>query len=61
MSDLGNPRLEGALAVIECAKESVLPGGDHSIIVGRALSARVGSGEPTVYFQRRFHRIAPSQ
>lgn len=31
----GNPRLEGALAGIDCALEDVLTGGDHEIVIGR--------------------------
>ena len=32
------PALDGALAVLECQTEAVHDGGDHSIIVGRAIA-----------------------
>jgi flavin reductase (DIM6/NTAB) family NADH-FMN oxidoreductase RutF len=33
----GCPRLEGALAAIECSPHDLFPGGDHTIVVGRVV------------------------
>jgi flavin reductase ActVB len=33
----GCPRLEGALAAIECSPHELFPGGDHTIVVGRVV------------------------
>jgi 3-hydroxy-9,10-secoandrosta-1,3,5(10)-triene-9,17-dione monooxygenase reductase component len=41
---LGMPAIDDSLAYFECALENVFPGGDHLIVVGRAVN---------VYYQRR--------
>jgi len=48
----GSPRIQGALAVLDCTVEAQLPGGDHEIIVGRVRAAEVtGDGAPLVYWR----------
>ncbi|MGH8907647.1 MAG: flavin reductase family protein [Egibacteraceae bacterium] len=59
-SAAGLPVLPDALAVIECATEQRLPGGDHTILIGRVRDCRVGDGAPMVYFDRAFHRLESS-
>ncbi len=49
--ELGVPRLEGAVAYIECAREATWPGGDHTILLGRVVSGAVGEGRPLVYYR----------
>jgi len=41
----GSPRIDGALAHIDCSLESVLPGGDHVIVVGRVHALDMSSDE----------------
>ncbi len=53
------PLLEGALARLECQVESLLPGGDHTIVVGRVLEAEVREGEPLVYYRGGYRQLAP--
>ena len=43
----GSPRLEGALATLECTVEHSLPGGDHEIIIGRLRYAETSSDDAT--------------
>ena len=38
----GAPLAAGALAVIECELESVYPGGDHDLFLGRVVEVRLG-------------------
>ena len=57
VSDLGLPLLEEALAHIECTTVSTHVEGDHTIFVGRVERARVGGGEPLLYFRGQYHRI----
>lgn len=54
----GSPMLQGACAVIECERQETYPGGDHDIIVGRAvgLDAAV-DGRPLLYFGGGYHRL----
>lgn len=47
----GAPILEGALAWLDCAIHEVLPGGDHSIVVGRVSDAAV-TDRPALLFHR---------
>jgi flavin reductase (DIM6/NTAB) family NADH-FMN oxidoreductase RutF len=49
----GSPRLEDALAVLECTVEHALPGGDHEIIVGRVRHVEIGPlpAAPLVFYR----------
>jgi flavin reductase (DIM6/NTAB) family NADH-FMN oxidoreductase RutF len=45
--------------VFECARESVVPGGDHSVLIGRVLRLhRPEEGAPLVFFQGRYSGLA---
>lgn len=52
----GCPRLDGALASIECVPHQVYPGGDHSIVVGRVVDLQLNSDAPLplIYFRQQF-------
>ncbi|MGB3635712.1 MAG: flavin reductase family protein [Rubrobacteraceae bacterium] len=49
----GAPLAANSLAVIECELESVYPGGDHELFLGRVVSARLGDVRkgPLVYHE----------
>jgi flavin reductase (DIM6/NTAB) family NADH-FMN oxidoreductase RutF len=49
----GSPRLEDALAILECTVEHALPGGDHEIIVGRVRHVETSSRPvaPLLFFR----------
>lgn len=48
----GTPVLTGALAVIECEKHFVYPGGDHAIVVGRVVGLDLDQGRrPLLYWR----------
>ena len=52
--------VDGAVAQLECEVEHLLPGGDHSIVVGRVLRATVEPAtRPMVHFNRQFGAFAP--
>ena len=53
-TDNGLPRLAGAAAWIECELNSVGPGGDHTMVIGRILSAETTTASPMVYCRRSF-------
>lgn len=53
----GVPLLPDAAVTLECEAESVYPGGDHIILVGRVTQTVIGEKAPTVYFQRGFHSL----
>ena len=50
----GVPLLPGVLAAIECAVHRIVPMGDHDILVGEMVHARVGEGEPLLHFSGRY-------
>jgi flavin reductase (DIM6/NTAB) family NADH-FMN oxidoreductase RutF len=60
-TECGPPGLADALAVLECARETVHEGGDHTIIVGRVLRFRYReTGQPLVYFRGHYGALADS-
>ncbi|MBZ5620363.1 MAG: flavin reductase family protein [Acidobacteriia bacterium] len=54
----GVPLLPGVLAAIECAVVQRFISGDHDILVGEMVSARVAAGEPLIHFASRYRRLA---
>jgi 3-hydroxy-9,10-secoandrosta-1,3,5(10)-triene-9,17-dione monooxygenase reductase component len=57
--ETGSPMLEGAIAWIDCTVESIFPGGDHLIVVCRALDLAARTDlRPLIFFQSGFGRIA---
>lgn len=54
----GMPLLAGSLAHIECQLESVLPGGDHDIVIGSPIAlAEDVTLDPLLFFRSTFDRI----
>ncbi|MFG2294072.1 flavin reductase family protein [Streptomyces sp. NPDC048603] len=55
----GAPLIGGALATLECRTESRTAAGDHTLVVGRVLSASVPPGEtgPLAYFRGRYRQL----
>jgi len=56
--ELGMPGIRDAAARVACSTQSVLDGGDHSILIGRVEAAHVGGEDPLVYCDRAFRRAA---
>ncbi len=54
----GAPLIAGALAHLECRITDTLEGGDHVIHVGRVEHVHTAPGEPLLYFQGRYRRLA---
>ncbi len=55
----GAPLVGGALATLECRTEQRVTAGDHTLVIGRVLTARVPSteGGPLLYFQGRYRQL----
>jgi flavin reductase ActVB len=49
--------IDRAVAVVECRLHDRHEAGDHVILVGWVLGARVGQGTPAVYLDRRFGTV----
>jgi flavin reductase (DIM6/NTAB) family NADH-FMN oxidoreductase RutF len=56
----GAPRLEGALAVLDCDLEQCVPGGDHEIVVGRIRELELGEDgrRPLIHFRGAYGALA---
>ena len=54
----GVPLLAGALAAMECRVAQLLPGGDHTIVVGEIVAATAGEGEPLLYYRAGYRSLA---
>ncbi|MFI9171812.1 flavin reductase family protein [Streptomyces lincolnensis] len=49
----------GALATLECRTEQRVPAGDHTLVIGRVLTAALPSadGGPLTYFRGRYRQL----
>jgi flavin reductase (DIM6/NTAB) family NADH-FMN oxidoreductase RutF len=48
------------LAFIECDIELIHDAGDHELVIGRVTELEIGSGEPLLFYDRRFGTFTPS-
>ncbi|WP_229919196.1 flavin reductase family protein [Streptomyces minutiscleroticus] len=55
----GAPLVGGALATLECRTEQRVSAGDHTLVIGRVLTAGVPSadGGPLAYFRGRYRQL----
>ncbi|MGW1889888.1 flavin reductase family protein [Streptomyces sp. NPDC002004] len=56
----GAPMVGGALATLECHTEQRVEAGDHTLVIGRVLTAHLPSAEggPLLYFRGRYRHLA---
>jgi len=54
----GDPVLDGAAAWMTCTLESVHPGGDHSILVGRVEHLELGPGDALVFYRGTYGHVS---
>lgn len=57
---LGAPLLDGTIAWAECRIVATHEAGDHVIHVGQVEAADAPGGDPLLFFQGRYRRVAPS-
>ena len=56
--ETGSPLISGALAHIDCELEEALPGGDHTIAIGRVVGAFFDPDKlPLMYFRRAYRTL----
>ncbi|QMU79984.1 flavin reductase family protein [Streptacidiphilus sp. PB12-B1b] len=55
----GAPLATGALATVECRTEQRIPAGDHVLLIGRVLSARIAGPEngPLMHFRGQYRQL----
>lgn len=56
-TDAGAPRLEGIHAWALADVQTIIPAGDHSIVLADVLEAEVLGGAPLAYWQRGFGTV----
>ena len=56
----GAPLLQDALVNLDCRVVAIHDAGDHLLCVGEIESARVGEGEPLLYFRGGYGRFDPA-
>ena len=58
VAETGSPLIAGALAHIDCELLEAFPGGDHTIAVGRVVSATFNPERlPLMYFRRAYRSL----
>lgn len=55
----GVPLLNGALATVECRVAQTVEAGTHLIYIGVVLAGSSATGEPLVYHEGSYRRLAP--
>jgi flavin reductase (DIM6/NTAB) family NADH-FMN oxidoreductase RutF len=55
--ETGSPVLEETLGVIECLAVRRFDAGDHRVLVGEAVAARVHQGRPLVFYKSGYAEI----
>ena len=56
--ETGSALLHGAIAALECGVQRIIAAGDHEILLGQVVSARVEEGQPLLYFRSDYREIA---
>lgn len=51
------PLIHGAVAWLECAREEILTGGDHAIMIGRVLRLRTFDEMPLLHWRGQYAAI----
>ena len=54
----GAPLIAGSIATVECRITELLPGGDHTIVVGTVEATSVNEGKPLLYFRGGYVQLA---
>lgn len=57
--DGGLPRLDGVAAFLHCDHVELLPGGDHTVVLGTVRSAESVGDQSLSYHLRQFHAVPP--
>lgn len=58
VAETGAPIISDSIAHFDCELHMVLPGGDHHILMGAVVDARADDGEPLLYYDGGFRRLA---
>jgi flavin reductase (DIM6/NTAB) family NADH-FMN oxidoreductase RutF len=51
------PIIEGALAWAACDLRDLIAGGDHTIGIGEVIALGLGTGDPLLWYEGRYHGV----
>ena len=54
----GSPVLHEVAAWLECVTSEVMPGGDHSIVLGRVMASGASDRGPLLFFRGDYFKVA---
>jgi flavin reductase (DIM6/NTAB) family NADH-FMN oxidoreductase RutF len=58
----GCPIISGSIAYLECTKENVFDGGDHSIFIGKVKNLKkISDKKPLLYFKGQYKKISDKE
>jgi flavin reductase (DIM6/NTAB) family NADH-FMN oxidoreductase RutF len=54
----GSPIIANSIAHLDCTVERLVPGGDHTIAIGRVVGAAYNAGrKPLIYYRRGYRKL----
>ena len=54
----GAPVIAGSIAALDCELEQAVPGGDHTIMIGRVVAAKADPSKmPLIYYRRGYRDL----
>ncbi len=53
----GVPIIDGSIAWAACELRELIPGGDHTIGIGKVVSLGLGGGEPLLWYRGRYRGL----
>ncbi|HWE11395.1 MAG TPA: flavin reductase family protein [Solirubrobacteraceae bacterium] len=53
----GVPIIDGSLAWAACELHELMPGGDHTVAIGRVLDLGLGEGEPLLWYSGQYRTL----
>ena len=60
LSRMGLPIIDGSVSCINCDVNTIIPSGDHEILIGDVRDIEHFGGEPLIHFKRTFHTTIAS-
>jgi len=55
--EAGVPVIDGALAWAACELRELIAGGDHTIAIGEVVALGLGTGDPLLWYEGRYHSL----
>jgi flavin reductase (DIM6/NTAB) family NADH-FMN oxidoreductase RutF len=53
----GVPLIDGSIAWAACELRELIPGGDHTIAIGKVTATGLGEGQPLLWFQGQYRTL----